>query len=335
MLRIRSAVFRQSRGVVTIASHRARRAPPSGLDAAIFDATAFRGVRCFGRRALRRTTTKRPASKPLSADAEVCIEGLQGSWGDDTGLTIEVSGREAHFSDKSEPYTFEAADSAVALRGARLTGTVAAPVWTFPDGVRRNWARVEAAGSGDSVWALAFLGFQEQRLRIRRNLRDAFAENDFDAVATLKLEWRREGEVKEGLTEEQSAALVSGQRLVPGSCFRHKKFKYRGIILASDPWCAYPASWRAMWLPNRPQAERQPFYYCLVDERDRKGTQMRYVAQDNVEECDVVFPVESRAASMFLSQHNELGCYLPGSELEEMLRVQRADSSHVFSLRRS
>ena len=45
-------------------------------------------------------------------------------------------------------------------------------------------------------------------------------------------------------------------------------------------------------VPNRPRGEAQPFYHCIVDERDRPGRQGRYVAEENIELCEFVFPAQ-------------------------------------------
>lgn len=252
------------------------------------------------------------------------INALQGDWGDDIGLTIKISGRTAQFSDGTPQWTIEEADDGIlVLRGARFVGTVEAPVWEFPTGLQRHWARVTAAGSGDVAWARAFLRFKAERLELRRRLQSALSTLDLEKAATLKAAWEHSSATPVGLTEEQSLALLNGQRLVSGMCFRHKKFDYRGIILGHDPWCTYPASWRAKWLPDRPRGEVQAFYHCLVDERDRPGNHSRYVAEENIELCDLVFPIEAPLADALLVRCDEIGGYLPGARLEAALHRQQ------------
>jgi len=259
-------------------------------------------------------------------DVQSQIDSLQGEWGDDIGLTIQISGDEARFSDvTSRSWKFEAAQGALNLRGAELVGSVAAPVWRFPTGVERYWARFEAAGSGDSDWAALFLRYKDERLQLRQMLSAAFENHDMDKLMTLKSAWEDDSDVRAvaGLSEEQRSALAAGRFFVPGSCFRHRKFDYRGVILGCDPWCTYPAAWRARWVENRPDGEAQPFYHCLVDERDRPGRQSRYVAEENLQLSDVVFPIKATLADMLLLQCNGLGAYLPGPELSRALQKQR------------
>merc|ERR1711924_573231 len=128
----------------------------------------------------------------------------------------------------------------------------------------------------------------------------------------------------ENLSEAERSILVNGRKFVPGVCFKHKKFDYRGVIIGYDPWCTYPTAWRARWVPNRPHGEAQPFYYCVVDERDRPGQQSRYVAEENIELCEFVYPVEARLASALLLPCNLLGGYLPSAHLKQALEGQRA-----------
>jgi len=255
---------------------------------------------------------------------------LQGEWGDDLGLTIKILGREARFSDGSGAWTFTEEDGELVLRGAKLVGTAAAPVWKFPSGLERHWARLVAVGTGDSQWAEAFYRFKDERLGLRRQLREAFAAVDLDRVISLKEAWEQNNAGPLHLPEKQRSALLAGGKFVPGICFRHKAFQYRGVILGCDPWCTYPASWRAKWLPNRPQAEEQAFYHCLVDERDRPGRQSRYVAEENLELCDLVFPVQASLAEHLLVPCVGFGGYLPGSALETALQRQRAGSDFVL-----
>jgi len=154
-------------------------------------------------------------------------------------------------------------------------------------------------------------------------LRDALRAHDFEQAATFKKAWGREGDVPPGLSEEGRARLAAGRWLVPGTCFRHRKFDYRGVVMGCDPWCTYPTAWRATWVPNRPTGEAQPFYYCIVDERDRARGQTRYVAEENMEHDEVAFPAQAAIVDRFFDCCNELGCYLPGSRLEDALRRQQ------------
>lgn len=258
-----------------------------------------------------------------------CIDALAGEWGDDIGLRIHVKGNQAWFSDGTGPWPFEAVDGALMLRGARLVGVATAPHWQFPNGVERFWARLEAAGSGNAAWAETLFAYKGQRLQLRIQMQAAFAKHDFDKVTSLRAAWEQV-QCSQGASEAQNRALDVGRNLVPGVCFRHTKFDYRGVILGCDAWCSYPTAWRAKWVPNRPQGESQPFYYCAVDERDRPGRQSRYVAEENIELCEFVFPVQAALVDMLFVRCDQLGGYLPGHHLSQVLHSQRY--SGKFSL---
>merc|ERR1712083_867876 len=103
---------------------------------------------------------------------------------------------------------------------------------------------------------------------------------------------------------------------VIGACLVHRKFRYRGIILACEPWCTAPTAWRAqMGVASLARGESQPFYHCLVDERDRPGGQVTFVAEENVELSEVAFPVQSRASDVLFVRCEALGGYLPNATL--------------------
>lgn len=260
---------------------------------------------------------------------QATIDALAGQWGDDIGLTIRIEGNQAWFSDGTGPWSFEEDGGALALRGARLIGDADAPVWQFPNGVERSWARLQAAGAGNTVWAETLLAYKEERLKLRHQLQVAFAFHDLSKVATLRFAWESSPSLAH-LNDEQNRALDTGRKLVTGVCFRHRKFDYRGVILGCDAWCTYPTTWRAMWVPNRPRGEAQPFYYCLVDERDRPGRQSRYVVEENIELSEFVFPVQAELVDALFIRCDQLGGYLPGHTLEQVLRQQQ--STGKFSL---
>lgn len=265
-----------------------------------------------------------------SPKLQSAIQALQGDWGDDIGLQIQIVGGEAFFSDGTGPWPFEwqgsEEDGAPILRGAMLVGTVQAPMWRFPTGVERQWARMKAAGADDMVWAKHFLSFKAQQLLLRHQLREAYEALDYDRIAMLKAS-EEDSPSSQGLTDHQQALLHNGRWILPGVCFRHRKFGYAGVVIGHDATCTYPPAWRARWVPGRPEAEAQPYYHCVLDERDRPGHQTRYVAQENMEPDDLIFPVQSRLADDLLLRCNTLGCYLPGKLLSVRLQQQEVMGS--------
>lgn len=235
-------------------------------------------------------------------------------------MTIQIKGQKAWFSDGVGPVSFEESDGSLVLRGARLVGTTSAPVWQFPNGVQRHWARPKVTGAGNTAWARTLFSYKAARQELRHRLNAAYASHDFEQIMSLKLEWTENQNVPSGLTRDQEVALSAGRELVAGVCFRHKKFDYRGVIMGHDPWCTYPPAWRALWVPNRPHGEQQTFYHCVVDERDRPGKQSRYVAEENIELCQFVFPLQGELVDRLLICCDQLGGYLPGPQLEKTLQ---------------
>ena len=70
-----------------------------------------------------------------------------------------------------------------------------------------------------------------------------------------------------------------------GSCIKHKKFGYRGVIMGNvDHTCNMSDEWIAqMGVEQLTRGRYQPWYHVLVDVRDRPGGQRCYVCHDNME----------------------------------------------------
>merc|ERR1712129_236853 len=231
-----------------------------------------------------------------------------------------------------EVYEFEEGDDgALVLCDARLVGVAKAPVWRFPSGVERRWARLEPAGTPDALWARHFQSCKEVRLRLKHQLSTAISDGDLDRVASFKTSWDGEGGIPSDLTPEHRSRLAVGRFMVPGACFLHRRFGYRGVILACEAWCNAPASWRAqMGVPLLSGGDTQPFYHCLVDARDRPGMPVTFVGEENIELSDSALPVASPLVDLLLVRCDALAGYLPSPALEEALRRQSADGSFTL-----
>ncbi|KAL8573556.1 hypothetical protein ACOMHN_047827 [Nucella lapillus] len=72
-----------------------------------------------------------------------------------------------------------------------------------------------------------------------------------------------------------------------GQVIRHKRWKYRGVIIGWDYKARAPEEWLEM---NHPPDKRHwrdmPNYSILVDTRDRLSPQITYVPQENIEIID-------------------------------------------------
>jgi hemimethylated DNA binding protein len=255
---------------------------------------------------------------------ESLVGALRGEWCDDLGTNIHIAGFKAHFGAEAKTVKFESIKGNLILGDLRLVGTLDAPIWQCPKGSKRHWARSMVAGSDDTDWAQAFLSFKEERLDIRRQLRLAFGDHDLDQVMKLSSAWKKNATLSAQPDDKHRTSLHSGALLVPGVCFRHKQEGYRGVILGCEPWCMYPPAWRAKWVRDRPHGESQPFYYCLVDERDVKGGETSFVAEADIEVSKLVFPIKSFLVDSFLVPCDAIGGYLPNDGLERTLRLHRA-----------
>ena len=68
-----------------------------------------------------------------------------------------------------------------------------------------------------------------------------------------------------------------------GDVMVHARYGYRGAIVGFDGVCVQTEEWiQAMGVDDLPAGRDQPFYHVLVDERDRPGDQVTYVAQENI-----------------------------------------------------
>ncbi len=105
-----------------------------------------------------------------------------------------------------------------------------------------------------------------------------------------------------------------------GQCLRHKRYSYRGVVVGFDRVCSQSEEWiAAMSVDALPHGRSQPFYQVLVDERDRPGGQVTYVAQENILLADT--PAEPLLHPGVFGAFDEFdaagGRYVPRPELLE------------------
>ena len=81
-----------------------------------------------------------------------------------------------------------------------------------------------------------------------------------------------------------------------GQIVRHRRYGYRGVIVAYDPTCQAPESW---YQNNRTQPDRfQPWYHVLV----HRSSEATYTAESNLEEEQPPQPISHALAEQFF--HN-------------------------------
>jgi hemimethylated DNA binding protein len=269
------------------------------------------------------------------AEANALVQSLQGTWEDDKGNEITINGETAKFSDWPGEWPLAYVSGHLILRGSHFVGSPDKPKWRFPNGKERQWIRKEPVTEEQHAWLKAFLGYKTLQLRLRRELWAAVVGEDFEKAAQLRTDYTQgtasmPPEASLGL----QARLHAGKHLVPGVCFRHKKYGYRGVIIACEPWCVATSAWKENAdVAELDRGEHQPFYHCLPDLRDRPGHSPKhasFLAEENLEPIAEAYPVEHPFAAMLLVQCDEIQGYLPSPMLEEVLRNQ--SSSGTFSL---
>lgn len=102
----------------------------------------------------------------------------------------------------------------------------------------------------------------------------------------------------------QSAAtetVETGHLFVPGQLVKHRRYSYRGVVVACDLTCQAQDDW---YFGNRTQPDRyQPWYHVLV----HGSQQVTYAAQTSLQEDDagrqVIHPLLKRFFSSFEDGH--------------------------------
>lgn len=131
-----------------------------------------------------------------------------------------------------------------------------------------------------------------------------------------------------GWVTTAASRLAAGRNLVTGV---HRRFGYRRVIIACEPWCTGSAEWKAqMGVTNLPGGEAQPFYHCLVDSRDRPGGQVTLVAEENMEPSDAAYPVQAPLVDVLFNPCDTLAGYLPSPLLQMALARQLADGQFTL-----
>ena len=72
----------------------------------------------------------------------------------------------------------------------------------------------------------------------------------------------------------------------PGALVRHRRYGYRGVVVAADGHCSADPTW---YMSNKTQPERnQPWYHVLVHESDV----VTYAAESSLRGDDSGLPIE-------------------------------------------
>lgn len=89
----------------------------------------------------------------------------------------------------------------------------------------------------------------------------------------------------------------SGARFAPGDLVRHRRYGYRGLVVALDQTCCASEDW---YQSNNTQPKRgQPWYHVLV----HGSQQITYAAQDSLTEEPDPAPVHHPLVEVFFSEY--------------------------------
>jgi heat shock protein HspQ len=86
---------------------------------------------------------------------------------------------------------------------------------------------------------------------------------------------------------------TSEPEFAAGDVVRHRRYGYRGVVVAVDAWCRADPQW---YLSNATQPDReQPWYHVLVDSSE----QVTYPAEENLVADRSGLPIRHRWLSRF------------------------------------
>lgn len=103
-------------------------------------------------------------------------------------------------------------------------------------------------------------------------------------------------------------AIEAEPRFEPGQLVRHRRYGYRGVIVALDLTCEADDDW---YLANQSQPSReQPWYHVLVHDSE----QITYAAQTSLQDDDSDQPIDHPLVEHFFSSFSD-GHYVRNGEL--------------------
>ncbi|QDU64354.1 Heat shock protein HspQ [Planctomycetes bacterium Pan216] len=92
-----------------------------------------------------------------------------------------------------------------------------------------------------------------------------------------------------GLSDESARDA----RFQPGALVKHRRYGYRGVVVAVDLRCMADDAW---YQKNKTQPSRdQPWYHVLVD----KGQHTTYAAEENLSRDDLSVPIDHPWIELF------------------------------------
>jgi heat shock protein HspQ len=256
------------------------------------------------------------------------LEDLQGQWQDHYGNAVDVSGETVQWR---QPLSQQIVDASTAksvqrihrtteglrLADLQLINAQGKPVWKSPSGLSYRWKRPETIG-----WEESFYQYKHERLQLRKQLWSSIRNENHDNAELLSQALEVAGTLPENLTLSQQLRLAAGHRLTTGSCFVHKKWNMRGVIIACEP--SYnPLVDLSKELPQFGCDSEvvTPGYHCFLD--DGEGGRISIIPEDDISATCDAFPLETSALDHVMISCPEIGGYLPRPGLDAALQQQR------------
>ncbi len=85
--------------------------------------------------------------------------------------------------------------------------------------------------------------------------------------------------LKYSVRAQTEAEAFEAVKYTPGTVFKHRLFGYRGVIMGVTPTCEASEQWiQQMRVDELPGGRMQPFYWTMVDIRDRPVSAFNFLA---------------------------------------------------------
>jgi len=169
------------------------------------------------------------------------------------------------------------------------------------------------------------------RMRIRAQLKEPETFDDLETVknslppeiyqsyyAMLKREMDSNSTQSEEIETPKPRNKHMNVKYQVGKLVTHIRFGYRGVIFGWDPVCKASVEWIIqMGVDRLTNGRNQPFYYVLVDTRDRQYQSTSYVAQENIIIMENPQPIQHTDIGKYFSEYDFTNnCYLLNEELK-------------------
>lgn len=180
--------------------------------------------------------------------------------------------------------------------------------------------------------------FHDYKLSIhtsRLRLWAALAAEDYATAAKVRDEPQVPFAEATQVSPELHFRLMTGRGMSPGVVFRHRVSGVRGVIVCAEPWYNAPLARRLDGKGGSVDMKLQPFYHCLIDERDslENGGAMvvegdesgsaAFLRESEIELDPSSYPLVNGLIPRLFVHCEELQGYLPSPLLQEAMYRHR------------